>query len=84
VECRSHSPYCHTLKKSWVGNNLWDLRINDGSYEVREWISLAEAGGGWMVSYWKNPVGYIIPKYVYVVNVPTKNLALITTVVGIS
>jgi len=82
--CSSHSPYCHTIKKSWVGKNLWDLRIKDGSYEVREWISLAEDGGGWMVSYWKNSLGYIIPKYVYVVNVPTKNLILLSTVVGTS
>jgi hypothetical protein len=82
--CSSNSPYCHTIKKGWVGKNLWNLRIKDGSYEVKEWINLAEDGGGWMVSYWKNSLGYIIPKYVYVVNVPTKNLILLSTVVGTS
>jgi hypothetical protein len=82
--CDSLQPYCRTIKAGWVGKNLWDLKIDDGSYEVREWISLAESGGGWMSSYWKNPLGYIIPKYVYVVNVPTKNLILLSTVVGTS
>jgi|TARA_R110002072_G_scaffold88092_2_gene198386 hypothetical protein len=82
--CNSHQPYCHTIKKRWVGENLWDLKIKDGSYEVRDWISLAEDGGGWMASYWKNHKGNIIPKYVYVVNVPTKNLILLSTAVGTS
>ena len=79
--CDSVQPYCRTIKEDWVGKNLWDLRIQDGSYEVREWISLAEDGGGWMGSYWKNPLGEIIPKFVYVVNVPTKNLILLSTVI---
>ena len=79
--CDPHHPYCHTIKKSWVGTNLWDLKIKDGSYEVRDWINLAQSGGGWMASYWKNPMGDIKPKYVYVVNVPTKNLILLSTAV---
>jgi hypothetical protein len=82
--CDMHQPYCHTIKKGWVGKNLWDLKISDGSYEVREFISLAESGGNWMASYWKNSIGNIIPKYIYVVNVPTKNLILLSTVVGTS
>jgi hypothetical protein len=79
--CDSVQPYCRTIKEDWVGKNLWDLKIQDGSYEVREWISLAEDGGGWMGSYWKNPLGEIIPKFVYVVNVPTKNLILLSTII---
>ena len=82
--CDSVQPYCRTIKEDWVGKNLWDFKIKDGSYEVREWISLAEDGGGWMASYWKNHKGNIIPKYVYVVNVPTKNLILLSTAVGTS
>ena len=79
--CNSVQPYCRTINEDQVGKNLWDLRIQDGSYEVREWISLAEDGGGWMGSYWKNPFDEIIPKFVYVVNVPTKNLILLSTMI---
>jgi hypothetical protein len=82
--CNIHHPYCHTIKKRWLGKNLWDLRLDDGSYEVRNWISLAKSGGGWWAAYWKSPTGIIIPKYVYVVNVPTQNLILLSTMVGTS
>ena len=76
---QSQNPYCYRHLGKKKGDNLWNYLAPDGTYEIREWLAVArEKGHGWLGSYWRNDQGNIIPKYTYILNIPGKNLILVS------
>ena len=72
-KCMADNPYCkssHTVS----GKSLLNYRGPDGVYKIRDYIKLANSGGGWMGSYWRDMGGAVSRIYTYVMPIPTRNV----------
>ena len=74
--CDANHPMCNDKQSTEIGKDLYDFKTLNGVYEVRFWIKIAREGGGWIAYYWKNGKGEIVPKYVYIRGVPSRNILL--------
>lgn len=67
----------HSRQPELVGQVLFDLQDNNGSYVIRELLSLADQGGGFFRYIWRKPsTGIIEDKLSYVVKIPKLNWML--------
>lgn len=58
-------------KPEIAGKNRWDVKDPDGVYQIREMISTAKQGGGWVKYKYANPAtGEVQNKKTYVLPVP--------------
>ena len=71
--CDAEHPLCNDSGKSEVGKKLYNFRTVDGIKEVQFWIDLANNGGGWAATYWKDQNGFMKPKYYYIKPVANRN-----------
>ena len=75
----SQNPFCNRHLGNKKGESLWNYLAADGTYEVRDWLEIARTSGqGWMASYWRDGQGNITPKYTFILNIPGKNLMLVS------
>lgn len=60
----------HGANKKLVGKNLFDMQDTDGKYVIRDLISAAKAGAGWVDYKWSHPeTKKIHQKSAYVVKI---------------
>ena len=71
--CDADHPLCDDSQKSEVGKNLYNFETVNGVKEVQFWIDLANSGGGWAATYWKDDSGFMRPKYYYIKPVEGKD-----------
>ena len=71
--CDAEHPLCNDSGQSEVGKNLYNFETVDGIKEVQLWIEIANNGGGWAATYWKDPKGFMKPKYYNIRPVEGKN-----------
>jgi len=61
-------------KPEIAGKNRWDVKDPDGVYQIREMVSVAKQGGGWVKYKYANPTtGAVQKKKTYVQPVPGMN-----------
>ena len=66
----------HGVNASLEGKNLYDFKDPNGVYLIRELISSAKEGGGFVEYAWKNTQGVVSPKLGYAALIPKWNWVL--------
>ena len=73
------NPFCTINMVPKKGKNLLNYRAPDGTYQVREWLQMAmKRGSAWSGAWWRNPVGVVVPKVYYILNVPGADLLIVS------
>ena len=73
------NPFCTIKMLPKKGKNLLNYRAPDGTYQVREWMHMAmRRGSAWSGAWWRNPVGVVVPKVYYILNVPGADLLIVS------
>ena len=74
--CDHTHPFCDDQREFKLGSNMWNFKNQSGFYPIRDWITTAKEGGGWIGSFWRNGRGVIQPKYTYIDIIPEKEILL--------
>jgi len=63
--------------KQYLGKNEYNLQDAKGKFMIREAITIAQEGGGWINYVWENPeTQKLAKKHAYILPVPGKNYFL--------